>query len=114
MNRLVSPMQERDSDRLRAARWLAAIVGGAALCALAASALWTPAEIASGDHVAWMGATLTACTGCDACGLSRAFSAMTHLDTTDALHWNTGVLWAYPLAWLAAVAGPWFAWKGGA
>jgi len=94
-------------ERIRA--WLAWVLGLAAPVAMAilfASLWWDPAEVAAGAPLRALGLEPTTCPGCCACGLSRAFSAMSHLRLHDAVTWNAGVLVNYPLAWAVALAGP--------
>jgi hypothetical protein len=95
-----------------AVRWLAGIFGVAALTVLAVSAVFDPGEIEAGRHLETVGVSAEPCPGCGLCGLSRAFSAVSHLDVRSAIEQNAAVIWTYPLAALSALAGPWIALKG--
>ncbi len=94
-------------ERIRA--WLAWTLGLAAPVAMAilfASLWWDPAAVEAGAPLLTLGLEPTTCSGCSACGLSRAFSAMSHLRFSEAVAWSSGVLVHSPLAWLTAFVGP--------
>ena len=71
----------------------------AALC-LGLSFAFDPVAIAAGEHLGASSEGAVACSGCVLCGMSRAFSAMSHGDWAAALAFNRGVVVAWPLAWL--------------
>lgn len=85
---------------------LGILLGGLALAVLTASVVWTPEQIAAGAHMRALGLPEGACAGCPWCGMSRAFSAISHLRWSEAINWNIGVLIHYPLMVLLAVLGP--------
>jgi hypothetical protein len=80
-----------------------------AIAALAASLLWNVEAMAAGAPWKLLGLHPAPCPGCAACGLSRAFSAVSHGRLHEALAFNAGVVAVYPAAWTIAVAGIWFA-----
>jgi len=92
------------SERNRAyLAWLGAVLAPFAIAVLLASFVWAPEAIASGAPVRLLGLEPRSCA---ACGLSRAFSAASHMRLADAVAWNPGVVLSYPLAWLVALGGP--------
>lgn len=86
--------------------WVLGILAVPAAGALIASFLWSPEAVASGAPMLALGLDPYVCPGCPSCGLSRAFSAMSHLRAGEAIDFNPGVLLGYPLAWLIAGLGP--------
>jgi hypothetical protein len=98
---LVSENQVR---RTRA--WVVGILGGMALFALALSAFFAPEAMAQGAPVRLLGFKPHICPGCPLCGMSRAFSCLTHAQFARAIDFNLGVLVAYPAAVALAVLGP--------
>ncbi len=115
---LAQPLPERDglapkaagrpSPRRAAAFVLLLLAAGAAV-ALAASLIFTPEQIAGGQHFAWLGWVPPPCTGCALCGASRAFASASRLDLAGALALNPLVALLYPTALTLALAGPWLA-----
>lgn len=97
-------MSENQVRRTRA--WVVGILGGMALFALALSAFFAPEAMAQGAPVRMFGFEPHACPGCPLCGMSRAFSCLTHAQFARALDFNLGVLVAYPAAVALAVLGP--------
>ncbi|MDH5491619.1 MAG: DUF2752 domain-containing protein [Myxococcales bacterium] len=75
--------------------------------ALTASFVWTPEGIAAGEHLDALGLHLNACSGCGLCGMSRAFSALSHGDFGAAFEYNPGVFGAWPLFWVLAFVSAW-------
>jgi hypothetical protein len=94
------------ADARRAVAICLGICGCAALAALVASCVWSPAELAAGAPLELVGVPRRACPGCPLCGMSRAFAALSRLRVDEALAFNRGVLVAYPAAALLALAGP--------
>ena len=94
------------ADARRALVICLGVFGLAALAALTASWVWSPAEMAAGAPLALAGIPQRVCPGCPLCGMSRAFAAFSRLELDQALAFNRGVLFAYPAAALLAVAGP--------
>jgi hypothetical protein len=76
-----------------------------ALAALVASFVWNVEAMAGGAPWRLLGWQPRPCPGCAACGLSRAFSAVSHGRWSEALHFNLGVLALYPATCLTALAG---------
>ena len=63
-----APFNDRDLNVVR-------LVGGLlALLLLGCAAWFDPNQVASGEHLSWMGITPGRCPGCPLCGLSRGFS----------------------------------------
>jgi hypothetical protein len=90
-------------------RWLGIVLlalAPLAAAALAASFAWSVDEMAAGAPWRLVGLAPAACPGCAACGLSRAFTALSHGDVALAVRFHAGVLVLYPASWLLAVAGP--------
>jgi hypothetical protein len=83
------------ADARRALAICLGICGLAALGALVASCVWTPAEMAAGAPLELFGI-----------GMSRAFAAASRLRFDEALDFNRGVLVAYPAAALLALGAP--------
>ncbi len=90
---------------------LGILLGTLAMAVLAASFIWTPEDIAAGAHLIALGLPADACAGCPWCGMSRAFSAVSHGRVFEAVGWNMAVLIHYPLAVLVAIFGPRLAWR---
>ena len=80
-----------------------------AIAALVASMVWNVEAMAGGAPWHFLGLHPAPCPGCAACGLSRAFSAVSHGRLHEALAFNLGVIAAYPAAWFIALAGVWIA-----
>ena len=78
-----------------------------AIAALAASFLWNVEAMADGAPWKLLGLQPAHCPGCAACGLSRAFSAVSHARWREALAFNVGVVAVYPAAVALALAGVW-------
>src|SRR5688500_20129230 len=95
-----------DVDRGAAASWVLGIVGVLTLAALAVSVAFPPDSVARGAPAKMLGLTPRTCAGCPLCGMSRAFSAASHLQPAVAFDFNRGVVLAYPLAPLPAIGGP--------
>lgn len=91
-------------QRALAALLILAIAGSAAV--LLTSAACTPADIAADVHARALGLPIQPCPGCSLCGMSRAFSALTHLQLREAFSFHPGVLLCYPLPWLLLMLGP--------
>lgn len=77
-----------------------------AAAALAASFAWSVEAMADGAPLRLVGLAPNVCPGCAACGLSRAFTAVSHGEFARAVAFNPSVVVLYPLAWLVALAGP--------
>jgi hypothetical protein len=96
--------------------WIVGILGGFALLALLFSAAFGPEAMAGGAALQALGVEPRSCPGCPLCGMSRAFSCVTHGEFARALEFNRGVALAYPLAVALALCGPAFLvrdlWKG--
>jgi len=86
--------------------WIVGTFGFLAILALVISACFTPEALAAGAPARMLGLEPYHCPGCPLCGMSRAFSSVSHAQWGRALEFNAGVLLAYPLAALLAVAGP--------
>ena len=82
------------------------ILGLVALACLLVSFQWTPEAMAAGAPLQVLGVEAQSCSGCSLCGMSRAFSAASHLRIEEALDYNRAIVVAYPAAALVAVAGP--------
>ena len=96
------------STRERNTAWLQIVLvalAPIAAAALAASFVWSVHAMAAGAPLELVGLTSRACPGCAACGLSRAFAAMSHGDVAAAIHLNPAVLALYPAFWAVAIAG---------
>jgi len=50
------------------------VVGVLAMLCLVLAARYDPMQVASGDHLSWIGVSPGECPGCPLCGLSRGFS----------------------------------------
>jgi hypothetical protein len=98
-------VSEKYVRRTRA--WVVGILGGLALFVLALSALFAPEAMAAGAPMTALGVSQHICPGCPLCGMSRAFSSVSHAQFARALSFNMGVLVAYPAAVAFAVLGPW-------
>ena len=96
-------------DHRAALAWVAAILGFGACAVLVISLVFTPEAIAAGEHIEVLRLPITECRGCGWCGMSRAFSAMSHMRFLDAVGFNPAVLIHYPLFAALAVWGPVFA-----
>lgn len=90
----------------RTRTWVVGILGGLAVLALVISAVFGPEAMAAGAPVRLIGLSPHHCPGCPLCGMSRAFSCVTHAQFARAFDFNPGVLFAYPLAAALAVLGP--------
>ncbi len=99
-------MSERVVRKTRA--WILGVLGILALTALVLSAVFTPEAMASGAPVRLLGLEPHVCPGCPLCGMSRAFSSVTHAHLSQAVQFNSGVLLAYPAAAVLACVGPIF------
>lgn len=99
-------MADRDARIARA--WAVGILGGLALLALVLSAAFGPEAMADGAPLRLVGAEPQHCQGCPLCGMSRAFSCVTHAQFARAFEFNRGVLIAYPMFEALAVLGPAF------
>jgi hypothetical protein len=77
-----------------------------ALAALAVSFAWNVEAIADGAPWRLAGLTPRECPGCAVCGMSRAFTALSHGELARALAFNPGVALLYPSFWAVALAGP--------
>jgi hypothetical protein len=97
-------MNERNGRTARA--WILGILGILAISALAISAAFTPEALAEGAPIRLVGLEPHHCPGCPLCGMSRAFSCVTHAHFSRAVEFNAGVLLAYPAAALLACIGP--------
>ena len=86
--------------------WLGLIYGLGAGLVLFVSFGWTPEAIAGGAPWTELGLRPMACAGCGFCGLSRAFSLLSHGELLVALSLNPLVLLAWPLTWVLALGGP--------
>lgn len=82
---------------------LVAISPIAAAC-LAASAWWSVDAMSAGAPVRLLGFTPSECPGCLLCGMSRAFTAMSHGEFSRAVEFNPLVVLAYPAAWALVAA----------
>lgn len=80
-----------------------------AIAALVASFVWDIEAMAAGAPWRLLGLQPSHCPGCAACGLSRAFSGLSHGRVHEALALNPGVVAVYPAAWFVALAGIWIA-----
>ncbi len=96
-------------QRALAALILVAMAGAAAI--LVTSAACTPADIAADVHARALGLPARPCPGCSLCGMSRAFSAITHLRLREAVSFHPGVLLCYPVPWLLLLLGPGIAFR---
>ncbi|MEZ4219685.1 MAG: DUF2752 domain-containing protein [Polyangiaceae bacterium] len=78
-----------------------ATLGGSLLV----SFLVTPQAIESGSIVLWPTCAYRELFGrpCPTCGLTRAFSAISHGDVAQALQYHRGSLWIYGTFWLGAL-----------
>jgi len=90
---------------------LVSLPGLAAGLCLGLSFAFTPAAIASGEHLGPLRGSVTRCAGCTLCGMSRAFSAFSHGDVAGALAFNRGVVVGYPLACLAVLVSIYCVWR---
>lgn len=81
------------------------VLGAIAVATLVASFAWDVEAMAVGAPLALVGWQPRACPGCAACGLSRAFAAVSHGRWSDALHFNLTVLALYPAACFVALLG---------
>lgn len=88
----------------RALRILLALAAFGAAAALGASAMWSVEAMADGAPLKLFGLTPTPCTGCVLCGMSRAFTAMSHGEPARALEFNPLVALFYPAAWALIAA----------
>jgi len=52
-----------------------------------------------------VGLTPHPCPGCAVCGMSRAFTALSHGELARAVEFNAGVLLFYPAFWAVVVLG---------
>ena len=82
------------------------------LLSAAVSAIYTPAEIATGAHWAAVGWATSgwappACAGCGMCGMSRAFAAVMHGDLAGAWSYNPMVVVVFPAVMTAMTAAAW-------
>jgi uncharacterized protein DUF2752 len=106
---------DRAADEQRSTRaaraWILGLLGLASALALTLSLVYAPEAMAAGAPARllepWVALQPHPCPGCPLCGMSRAFSAASHLELARAVHFNRGVLLAYPVALATAVAGPW-------
>jgi hypothetical protein len=92
-------------QRNTALRIVALALAPLALAALAASRLWSVEAIGDGAPVRLLGLTPQPCPGCVLCGMSRAFTAVSHGQFGRALEFNPLVFLAYPAAWFVVGAG---------
>jgi hypothetical protein len=95
-----------EEHRGAAASWALGVVGVLTLAALAVSLAFPPDSVARGAPAKMLGLTPRTCPGCPLCGMSRAFSAVSHLQPALAFDFNRGVVLAYPLALVLAFGGP--------
>jgi hypothetical protein len=94
-------------EQQRVVMLVTAVLALAALAVLAVSVAYDPAEIAADLHRHAFGLPIDPCPGCGWCGMSRAFSAMSHLAPFAAVDYNPWVLLHYPLTLTLALGGPW-------
>lgn len=86
--------------------WLGLIYGIGAAVVLLVSFGWPPEAIAAGAPWTELGFRPVACVGCALCGLSRAFSLLSHGEVLVAMSLNPLVFFAWPLTWVVALGGP--------
>ena len=77
-----------------------ALPGAGALACLVPSFLFGVEAIAAGEHLGALREHVVPCSGCVLCGMSRAFAAFSHGDFALAMDLNSGVVVAWPLAWM--------------
>mgnify|MGYP002777813209 len=92
-------------QRNTALRIVALALAPLALAALAASRLWSVEAMGGGAPARLLGLTPQPCPGCVLCGMSRAFTAVSHGEFARALAFNPLVVLAYPAAWFVVGAG---------
>lgn len=97
-------MSESQVHRTRA--WIVGILGGMALGVLVLSVVFAPEAMADGAPVRLLGFEPHTCPGCPLCGMSRAFSCISHAQFGRGVDFNSGVLLAYPAAVALAFLGP--------
>ena len=97
-------MNQRDGKTARV--WILGILGILSISVLLISAVFAPEALAAGAPVRLLGFEPHVCPGCPLCGMSRAFSSVTHAQWSRALQFNAGVLLAYPVAVALACFGP--------
>jgi hypothetical protein len=95
-----------DRERHLIVALLCALFAIAALVVLLVSALWTPEQIAAGAHLKALNLPFEQCPGCPWCGMSRAFSAVSHLRFGEAFGHNPAVLIHYPMFAMVGLLGP--------
>ncbi len=78
---------------------IVALPGIGAALALVLAFMYEPSAIAGGEHLMGFAGQLPPCSGCGLCGMSRAFSALSHGHVQNAVHFNRAVLVVWPLAW---------------
>jgi hypothetical protein len=91
--------------------WVCLCLSPLAILILWGSFAFDPSDIANGDHMRWLGLAMQSCSGCGLCGLSRAFSMMSHCQWTDAIELNPLVLLFWPIGWFTILVGPFYVWR---
>lgn len=79
---------------------LVAMPGIGAAVVLLMSSIYSPSAIAAQEHLGPFARAMPACGGCGLCGMSRAFSAISHGELQSAIDFNPGVLIVWPLMWV--------------
>jgi hypothetical protein len=97
-------VDERTANRARA--WIVGMLGLGALGVLALSAVFDPEAMARGAPLGLVGLEPYHCPGCPLCGMSRAFSSLSHAQLSRAIDFHAGVVVAYPLAVGLGLFGP--------
>lgn len=75
-------------------------LGLAAAAALAASVVWSPAELEQGGLQSWFGLEAVPCPGCMLCGLSRGFAHLSRGRLAEAIELNVLAPFIYSAALL--------------
>ena len=99
-------MSVDDRTARNARAWIVGLLGLGALCALVLSFAFDPEAMADGAPLGLFGLGPYHCPGCPLCGMSRAFSSLSHAQLSRAVDFHAGVLVAYPLALGLGLFGP--------
>ena len=96
--------ETREQMALLLLRAVVALPGAGSALALMLSFIFDPAAVGAGRHLGPFAALATPCSGCGLCGMSRAFSCLSHGRLDAALAYNSAALVVYIAVWSLLLA----------